>query len=182
MILDNNPLTRLIQTPVEKDTWAWGTVTSLTPILVVLDGDTQPVTAPVESLVPVDVGSRVRIHIHQRRILIIGANTTSGASAPDNSLWINGAWWRASGIQSMPSYTWAVSNTNGWYATSITFPLPYTPPVGYGFSYSILTTSSFTILSNAGKSTATGTLCRLMNFLAEKPSGLSAQWHLVKQS
>lgn len=80
MILDNNPLTGLLKPPAESDSWLWATVTSTNPLLVRLDGENYPLAASPDTLTPVEVNDRVRVHLHQRRAVIVGKK--SGAVAP----------------------------------------------------------------------------------------------------
>lgn len=179
-MLDNNPLTSLLKPPLEQDTWRWGTVTALTPLAVQVDGDSKPLLTDPDVLCPLQVGDRVRIHISARKACIIGVKTPTGQVIPENSLRIQGHWYQASGVQPCPSYRWGYSGSD-WVATTLFMPLPYKPPAGYGFAYSILKTSGFT-LAQTGQPTGNNTEVRLLNYKHNAPAIGSLQWQLVKQS
>lgn len=180
-MFDNNPLTSLINPPVEKDVWRWGTVTSLSPLTVHMDGDSEPLLIEPDRLCPIQNGDRVRVHIVNRKACIIGVKTPAGMVIPENSIRVGSTWYPASGIQSCPSYSWTVQ-LNGWYGATIRMPLPYEPPYGYGFLYTVLKNNSFTIIANGGQTTTNSTEIRLLNFAHSTPNIELLQWQLVKQN
>ena len=188
--ISNNPLASLLSSnSSEDDSWRWATITSLDPLRIKLDGDSEPLLSTPYAITPVRVGDRVLVHIYHRRATIIGVaggyQPNPPQPPPDNSIWVSGTWYRASGIQTIPAYSW-VNSGNGWYATTIAMPLPYTPPVGYGFTYSMLDGNGFTLATTANPSNTTTnpgvTHIRLLNFNHSAPNLKSVQWHLAKQT
>lgn len=67
-----NPFEMLIARPVETDSWRWGRIVSVNPLRVQLDGDTEPLTATPDSLVWCVTGDRVRCHVYNRRVTVMG--------------------------------------------------------------------------------------------------------------
>lgn len=184
--ISNNPLASLLTNAhSEDDSWRWASVTSLEPLRIKLDGDSEPLLSTPDTITPVRLGNRVLVHIYHRRATIIGVaggyQPDPATPPPDNSIWVNGAWYVASGIQTIPAYSW-VSSGNGWYATTIKMPLPYTPPAGYGFTYSMLSGNGFTLVATANPTSTEGTDIRLLNYNHATPGLNSVQWHLAKQT
>ena len=173
----HNPLADLLPEPAHADSWRWGAVTGINPVKVLLDGDTAPLLESPDTLTPVVVGDRVRVHICNRRATIIGV----AGGAPENSLWIAGRWYAASGVQPMPEYSWTYQGNN-WYVTTLYMPCPYTPPAGYGFYYQMLDGNGFTIITNGNLTTDGITKVRLMNFFAQQPKITKMGWQLAKQT
>lgn len=184
--ISNNPLATLI--PANDggtDSWRWATITSVTPLRIQLDGDSEPLLATPDAITPVRIGERALVHLYHHRATIIGLSggyqPDPEPAPPDNSLWINGHWYPASGTQTLPAYTWS-STGNGWYATTIHMTLPYTPPAGYGFTYSMLSGNGFTLVATANPTSTEGTDIRLLNYNHATPGLNSVQWHLAKQT
>lgn len=67
-----NPFEMLIARPVETDNWRWGRVVSVDPLRVQLDGDSEPLLATPDSLVWCVTGDRVRCHVYNRRVTVMG--------------------------------------------------------------------------------------------------------------
>ena len=184
--ISNNPLASLLtNTHSEDDSWRWATITTLAPLRIRLDGDSEPLLSTPDAITPVRLGDRVLVHIYHRSATIIGVAggyqpdpPTPPPPPPDNSIWVNGKWYPASGIQTIPSYSWVTSGS-GWYATTIKMPLPYTPPTGYGFTYSMLDGNGFTLVSTANPTNTPAnprvTPIRLLNFNHNAPSLKSVQ-------
>lgn len=77
-----NPLAQLLTPPVDMaESWRWGTIQSVTPLRVRLDGDTEALTGTPDTLTPVHLGDRVRVHVYNRRATIIGVNGGGGLGA-----------------------------------------------------------------------------------------------------
>lgn len=68
----SNPFAELITSPVLTDSWRWGNVVAVSPLRVILDGDTEPLLATPDSLVFCVVGDRVRCHVYNRRVTVMG--------------------------------------------------------------------------------------------------------------
>lgn len=74
--------------PTPADSWRWGLVVGVRPLRVHLEGDPSPLTITPESLVACSTGDRVRCHVYNRRVTIMGATVaphnktlyTAGAS------------------------------------------------------------------------------------------------------
>ncbi len=147
MILDSNPLTVLLKPAMETDSWLWGTVTSVTPLLVKLDGETQPLPIPLELLTSVKIGDRVRVHLHQRRALIIGK--TPPPDDPTIGVWndlpLSSPWGGVSGrakagyLKTRDGLVMLRGAVNGGAVNSIigTLPAGYRPP--YPFTVPVST-------------------------------------------
>lgn len=102
------------------------------------------------------------------------------ATVPDNSVYIDGAWYALSGTQQMPSASWNHQG-NSWYATTLNIPWPYTPPPGYGFSYQADATTGYTLIMSVNRGTRGGyTVCRMLNYANENPHVSTVVWQLVK--
>lgn len=67
-----NPFEMLIARPVETDNWRWGRIVSVNPLRVQLDGDSEPLIATPDSLVHCVTGDRVRCHVYNRRVTVMG--------------------------------------------------------------------------------------------------------------
>ena len=103
----------------------WGVVVSTTPPLVRLDADTDPVI--VGTIVPLTVGSRVLVLLQNRKNTVIGS-----AGGDPNLIIIGGVVYARSGVVNVPDYT--VSGSAPLCYQLMPVPLPYVPPVGWGFS------------------------------------------------
>ena len=85
--------------------WRWATVTGVGPVAVRLDGDSQPLGASPEWLVAgvaPQVGLRVWLQMHGRRVLVVGAAGPGASSAYSTTAWAmapvvatGGSTWRA---------------------------------------------------------------------------------------
>ena len=69
-----SPFDDLLPGPEEgtRDTYRWATVTSVAPIRVRLDGDTDPVASEPVTLCPLRLGCRVWVQFHGRMMIILG--------------------------------------------------------------------------------------------------------------
>lgn len=75
-MIDNNPLTELINRPASPDFWRWGTVKSLNPQTILLDGDNAPLQGAYDSLTELHVGDRVLTHCANQHLTIIGVRSS----------------------------------------------------------------------------------------------------------
>lgn len=77
----SNPLNLLLPSDQDRpDRWRWGTIWSLDPLRVRLDGDTEPLNGTPSRLVTyLAIGSRVYVHVRQGRTPVI-----VGVSGGDN--------------------------------------------------------------------------------------------------
>ena len=75
--ISNNPLANLLPATASGDVWRWATITSLKPLRIRLDGDSEPLLSTPDTLTPVHLGERVRVQIYNRRATIIGTATGS---------------------------------------------------------------------------------------------------------
>lgn len=80
-----NPLAQLIQPPpLDKPTFRWGFVTSVSPsIQITLDGDTAPLASRPSLLTPIALGDRIYAIIDNRRATVIGRVPVAEPIAPE---------------------------------------------------------------------------------------------------
>lgn len=179
-MLDNNPLTGLLEPPDRKDSWRWGTIVSGNPVRVRLDGDSEPSLATPDCLVSVTAGDRVRVQIANRRMTVFG-KLYAGTQGNPGEIVINGTAYATSGTATVPSFTWAVSQPPVYVAT-VNMPVPFTPPAGWTFTWSILGTSSFTFASTSQHEPVSGKqgvrVLQITNAATDRIDPLV--WQLVK--
>lgn len=74
--IGNNPFSALLprDSGIRQDSWRWGIVKQVNPLRVQLDGDTAPLNGTPDTLTPVRVNDRVRVHIYNRRSTVIGVS------------------------------------------------------------------------------------------------------------
>lgn len=74
--IGNNPFSALLprDSSIRQDSWRWGTVKQVKPLRVQLDGDTAALAGTPDTLTPVRVNDRVRVHIYNRRSTVIGVS------------------------------------------------------------------------------------------------------------
>ena len=179
-MLDNNPLTGLIEPPDRKDSWRWGTVVSGNPVRVRLDGDSEPSLATPDCLVPVTAGDRVRVQISNRRMTVYG-KLHSGTQGNPGEIVINGTAYPTSGTAPVPSFTWGFSQPPV-YAGVVSMPVPFTPPAGWTFAWNILGTPGFTFASTGDRTPINGRqavrILQVANATTDRIDPLV--WQLVK--
>ena len=144
-MLDNNPLTGLLEPPDRRDSWRWGTIVSGNPVRVRLDGDSEPSLATPDCLVSVTAGDRVRVQIANRRMTVFG-KLYAGTQGDPGEIVINGTAYPTSGVAPVPSFSWTHS-LNPVYVATVSMPSPFTPPEGWTFVWNIMGTSGFTFAS-----------------------------------
>ena len=84
----SNPLNLLLPSEQPRpDRWRWGTIWSLSPLRVRLDGDTEPLEGTPSRLVTyLAIGSRVYVHVRQGRTpVIVGVSGGDNREAEDTS-------------------------------------------------------------------------------------------------
>lgn len=94
--ISNNPLASLLPATASSDVWRWATITSLDPLRIRLDGDSEPLLSTPDTLTPVHLGERVRVQIYNRRATIIGTATGSAlllAAHPVGSYYLSAYCW-----------------------------------------------------------------------------------------
>ncbi|VEI13208.1 hypothetical protein [Trueperella bialowiezensis] len=178
-MLNNNPLTDLMRPTSVPESWRWATVVQTNPVRVRLDGDTEPLLATPDCLVPVSVGDRVRVHMLHRRMTIAG-KLYRGSPDP-GSIVIGGTAYATSGTIRIPAFTWAFQQPPV-YATTVHMPIPYMPPDGWSFQFHMAGSTGFTFLQNIGPGVSNGGVyCRLVQFgNASTTAAHLARWQLVK--
>ena len=179
-MLDGNPLTGLIEPPDRRDSWRWGTIVSGNPVRVRLDGDSEPSLATPDCLVPVTTGDRVRVQIANRRMTVFG-KLYAGTQGNPGEIVVNGTAYATSGTADVPSFSWDVSQPPV-YATTVSMPVPFTPPEGWTFMWNILGTTGFTFASTGNRTPVNGR--QDVRILQVNNSGTSTftrlVWQLVK--
>lgn len=165
----------------------WATVTSISPLRVKRDAEpVLPVTP--QTLEKLSVGDRVLCLWERRQVIVLGR--MGGPPEPElaypapNTVRIGGQNYALSGLSSnVPSYSWSSSDPP-IYRTTISMPVPYTPPSGYSFNWSVaLASSTFTMAGNADYTiTSSGTQrIRVLQVGISTTDALtSLGWQLVK--
>ena len=160
MILDNNPLTGLLKPPAESDSRLWATVTSVNPLLVRLDGENYPLAASPDTLTPVEVNDRVRVHLHQRRAVIVGKKSPPIAPPPPppapvqpeaNFIWIDGKKWQQTGRAFIPSHT--LTAWHNFFISPDSIEVPINIPPKYGLIVAPSGDSGYKAVSMVGNKT-----------------------------
>ena len=180
----SNPLTALIPVPAPADYWRWGVVTSTNPVRVLLGGDTQASAATPDCLIPVQVGDKVRVHVSNRKMVIVGRqvkNHSSLPSAQGGEIVINGTAYPTSGVVASPG--WTVARTDGnIYTGNMDIRVPFAPPAGWTFTWSVQDTTGFTFLSTSDSRPVAGVQrLRVLQVGSNSTTTLSRlAWQLVK--
>ena len=121
--ISNNPFATLLPTGTNSESWRWATVTSIDPLRIQLDGDSQPLLSTPDSLITPTAGQRVRVHLYNHRATIIG--TTGGPTTiphADHATTVRG------GIATLPAHT--LTAWNSWFISPGNLALPITVPTG----------------------------------------------------
>lgn len=75
----------------DAETWLWGTVTAIGPLLVRLDGEALALPVSPETLVDdIQVGDRVRCHIYKTQLVVMGKarSASDWAALPLSNSWV----------------------------------------------------------------------------------------------
>ena len=179
-MLDNNPLTGLIEPPDRRDSWRWGTIVSGSPVRVRLDGDSEASLATPDCLVAVTTGDRVRVQIANRRMTVFG-KLYAGTQGDPGEIVINGTAYPTSGVATVPSFTWGISR-DPIFAATVSMPSPFTPPAGWTFVWNILGASGFTFASTGDWMPVNGRQKVRILQVANSGTGFITRlvWQLVK--
>lgn len=190
--ISGNPFATLIPTRMEsKESWRWGAIQSVAPLRVKLDGDTEALTASPDTLVPVKLGDRVRVHVYNRRATIIGVNggaipeqvfQADVAGAAGDLLLVAGKTYPRTGLVAVPAFTWAATYAGPAYCATVPIPNPYAPPEGYGFVYEMAATSGWTWCSTVQMGTASSSgRIRIIQFgYNSTTAATKLAWRLAK--
>ena len=179
-MLDNNPLTGLIEPPDRKDSWRWGTIVSGSPVRVRLDGDSEASLATPDCLVSVTTGDRVRVQISNRRMTVFG-KLYAGTQGNPGEIVINGTAYATSGTADVPSFTWSFSESPVHVAT-VSMPSPFTLPAGWTFTWSVQGATGFTFVTTGDPQPVNGKqqvrILQIANSNTDRITRLV--WQLVK--
>lgn len=163
-----------LHTPPEPPI-TWGVVTATNPLRIRRDGDTLPLPAAPGALADVRVDDRVAVMRSGRQLVVIGK--TSGG---DNTVWVGGVPYQASGSVSVSIPEWAVS-APPIYSTTASFARPYEPPAGYGFEAHLQSSSVFTVISTTNTAHASSSVVfHVIQFHNASRRVLGIGWRLTK--
>lgn len=176
-----NPLVELFSpTQSSGERWMWATVAQTNPLRVREDGAAQPIATTPKSLIPVVPGDRVLCLRMGRRLIVMGTMGGRPTSGPGEII-IEGRAYQASGVVSSPG--WSVARSSGqMYVGTINARIPYQPPSGWGFTWSVAESSGFTWVGN-GDWTINGNIQRLrvlQMFSGDAEALKSLLWQLTK--
>lgn len=175
-----NPFAGLLGEKQQQDSWRWGTVVATDPLRVQLDGDSTPLITPPDTLVPVLTGDRVRVHVHNRRATIMGRTTSPSYPSP-NIVTINGTPYALSGTATVAALTWSEDSNSVYYAT-LHQPIPYDPPSGWTFVWSVLEAAAWVFVSTSQRLPSGGTQAIRVIQIANSRTNLLTRlsWQLVR--
>ena len=179
-MLDNNPLTGLIEPPDRRDSWRWGTIVSGNPVRVRLDGDSEPSLATPDCLVSVTTGDRVRVQIANRRMTVFG-KLYAGTQGNPGEIVIGGTAYPTSGVVASPG--WTVARTDGGiYSGNMAVSQPFARPAGWTFTWSVQATEGYTFISTADRVPTNGKqTLRVLQVNSNSTTALAwLVWQLVK--
>lgn len=153
----------------------WATVTGVSPLRIQRDGESVLAITP-QSLVNLETGDRVLCLLEKRQVVVLGR--LGGDS--QNVIFINGVAYRATGHVPAPAYDWS-GNMNGIAYGTINVPVPYQPPPGWTFQWSVGESSRWMVVANAERYPSNGTQAiRIMQFNNSALGHLTRlNWQLV---
>lgn len=176
--MSRNPFLEMLTAPEQEIPGTfWATVTATNPLRVKRDAEpVLPVTP--QTLANLAVGDRVLCLWERRQVIILGR---MGGPGGTDSIVIDGSRYARSGSIAMPTFTWAATVAPVSYAT-VSVPIPFAPPSGWTFAWSVQESGAFTIAQSADRYPAGGLhrvrLIQINN--AETIHVKRLQWQLVK--
>ena len=181
--MSRNPFLEMLTAPEQEIPGTfWATVTATNPLRV--KRDTEPVL-PVtpQTLANLAVGDRVLCLWERRQVVVLGRMGGPGA---ENTIRIGGVDYALSGSVPCPSFSWSgqtsTTTANAVFYGSITVPVPYSPPSGYTFQWSVGESARRVFVGNAERVPSGGTQnIRVMQIASAATDGLTRlNWRLVK--
>lgn len=161
----------------------WATVVATNPLRVQRDAEQMLGVTP-KTLERLELGDRVLCLRDQRQLIVLGKMGGVTPPAPaypaPNRVTIDGTDYLLSGSVKPPAFTWA--RTDGAvYSTTVSMPIPYTPPFPYTFNWSMQESSGYSYAANAERFPTGGTQnVRLMQIASASTTAISRlQWQLV---
>lgn len=177
---------RLVKLEQIRDSWRWGAVIGVSPIQVRLDGDSSALPVAPDSLVPLAIGDRVRVQLHNKRLSIVGKQSkltfpVLGNHQEHDVTFIAGVPYVSSGSVLVPTFTWGYE-APPIYSATLNMPIPYVPPTGWTFAWSVQESAGFTFAQNGDRFPTGGThRVRVTQFLSASTTTLKRlQWQLVR--
>ena len=155
----------------------WATVVGTSPLRIQRDSElTLPVTP--KTLEAVQVGDRVLCLWERRQVIILGRMGGVGGA---NSVVIDGTEYERSGSVAVPSFSWTKFGEYLYVAT-VGMPVPYAPPDGWTFAWSMQQTSGFSFASPSNPTVEGGRQpVRLLQLNSNSTTAIQRlQWQLVK--
>ena len=178
--MSRNPFLELIQPAPDIPGTFWATVVGTSPLRV--QRDSEPVLAVTPKTVTrLTAGDRVLCLWENRQVVVLGV---LGGPPSEDVITINGVDYARTGQMAIPSFT--LTNYGGpdgnVYGGTVSMPVPYTPPSGWTFDWSISDTSGFTVMSIANRAVQSGRQnCRISQIGSESTTAAKwATWQLVR--
>lgn len=133
-------LTDRINTISEKlallPAFRWGRVETVSPLSVVLDGESDPITGVSVVMQPIE-GDRVLVLLWNRRATVLGVSGTRPT--------MSGKWYQPSGGWDVVGW----GNEQGTWRGTIRMDLPYPLPEGHTVQTSVAVSSGFTFINTS---------------------------------
>lgn len=154
-----NPIFELLKPDDSvQDRWFWATVTQASPLAVREDVAKVPVSIVPQTLVAVQAGDRVLCLRTGRRLVVVGrmGGTPPPVIPAAGTVLINNRLYQSSGRVSAPAWTLSRSDGGFLYTGYMDVSVPYTPPSGWTFVWSLSETTGFTFLTTAQSTPVNG--------------------------
>lgn len=167
----------LVQNGVKSDLF-WATVTSVNPLQIRVDNDTQSLPAVTNSITAdLVVGGRCLCKMVGGCVLILGAAKTNTEIIADNTIYINGVAYQYNGTSLLNSHTLTLHNPTSlyvcWDVAVVSIPVP---PAGYTYEFSPAEyTSGLPLLVSRFNSST-----RVRYFNTDSTPIKSVHWRLTK--
>lgn len=141
-----------------QDRWFWATVEQSSPLRVREDGAHNAINTTPKTLTAVGVGDRVLCLRTGRRLLVVGrmGGTPPPVIPAAGTVLINNRLYQSSGRVSAPAWTLSRSDGGFLYTGYMDVSVPYTPPSGWTFVWSLSQTNGFTFLTTAQSTPVNG--------------------------
>lgn len=181
--MSRNPFLEMLTAPEQEIPGTfWATVTATNPLRVKRDAEpVLPVTP--QTLANLAVGDRVLCLWERRQVIVLGRMGGPEVAYPaPNRVRIDGQNYALSGRNwNVPSFSWDYSEPPLYRAT-IAMPVPYTPPDGWTFTWSVAHSTAFVFVDNATYNIVDGTQrVRVLQLSTPNTANLAAlNWQLVQ--
>lgn len=155
----------------------WGRVETTSPVSVVLDTETEPITG-VSTIANLELGARVLVLKWKRRATVLGVANPPGPAA--NRIRVDGRDYQASGLLAVAPGPWnAASLTVSRRVVDV--PMPITPPTGYSFQTWIQSAPRASVASTVGVNWSASTIrVAIVQFGSVDQARVVLGWRLTR--